>query len=571
MQELLKRQKGLHRTVLIVDDEFIEREILGAMLEDEYTIIYADDGELALDLIKKNRLTLSLIILDLHMPKLDGYDLLEILHSDNELRRIPAIVLTSEKGAEVKSLKLGAADFITKPYDVPDVIRARVQRSIELAEDSVIIHETERDALTGLFNKEFFFEYGKRLDHQNNNMPMDAVVLDINRFHIVNELYGKSYGDLILKKVGSAIHDIVRETGGLACRSGSNRFYIYLPSDLDLDVLIPVYIDNIDKAMGDKKISVRIGIYMDDGSGTDMEHRFDCANLACGKLRSSYTSCYDFYSAELHEKELHHEHLINDMDRALAEKQFKVYFQPKYNIQGDRPVLVSAEALVRWFHPEFGMVSPGEFISLFESNGLIQKLDRYVWSEAAAQIRRWKDEFDFLLPVSVNVSRVDIFDPELNDVLKDITSSNGLDTKDLLLEITESAYTDSTNSKEITQKVTSLRNMGFKIEMDDFGCGYSSLNMLTSLPIDALKLDMKFIRNICNNKKNFKLVGIMVEIARLLEVPVIAEGVETKEQMEMLKSIGCDVIQGYYFSKPVPADDFNRLITAEKEALVKQL
>ncbi|MCR5708224.1 MAG: response regulator [Ruminococcus sp.] len=153
MRELLERKKGLHRTVLIVDDEYIEREMLGAMLSDSYSIMYAENGALAFEMIKRDKLLLSLIILDLHMPEMDGYSLLELIRSDSELRRIPVIVLTSERGAEAKSLRLGAADFITKPYDMPEVIMARVSHAIELAEDTVIIHETERDALTGLFNK----------------------------------------------------------------------------------------------------------------------------------------------------------------------------------------------------------------------------------------------------------------------------------------------------------------------------------------------------------------------------------------------------------------------------------
>ena len=557
MQELLERKKGLHRKVLIVDDEFIEREMLGAMLNDLYEIGYAGNGREALDMISSEKATLSLIILDLHMPELDGYSVLEAIRADNEMRRIPVIVLTSEKEAEVKSLQLGAADFITKPYEMPDVVRARVQHAIELAENTVIIHETERDELTGLFHKEFFFEYGKRLDMQNDNMPMDAMVIDINRFHIVNELYGREYGNDVLKKIGDRIHDLVKETGGLACRFDSNGFYIYIPHGHDLNKIIFDGLDKINASLVDSNISIRMGVFEDDGNGLNMEQRFDRARLACNKLRHSYTTCFDFYNEELHSKELHEERLINDMEKALAEKQFKVFYQPKYNITGDKPVLSSAEALIRWFHPEFGMVSPGEFIPLFEDNGLIQKLDRFVWTEAASQIKRWNDEYGIYLPVSVNVSRVDIFNPMLGCILTDLVNINGFTPEKLLLEITESAYTDS--SQEIIDTVKGLRNNGFKIEMDDFGSGYSSLNMLTSLPIDALKLDMKFIRNICENKKDSRLVEIMIQIARLLEVPVIAEGVETKEQMELLKSIGCDIIQGYYFSKPLPPEEFCKL------------
>ena len=216
---------------------------------------------------------------------------------------------------------------------------------------------------------------------------------------------------------------------------------------------------------------------------------------------------------------------------------------------------------MRWYHPEFGIISPAEFITLFEDNGLIQKLDRYVWNISAQQIRKWKDEFGIDLPVSVNVSRVDAFNPLLGDILNDITGKNGIRKGALLLEITESAYTD--NSQQIIDTVKGLRKQGYKVEMDDFGSGYSSLNMLTTLPIDALKLDMNFIRNICSNIKDRRLVGIMIEIARLLEVPAIAEGVETKEQMELLKELGCDIIQGYYFSRPLSAEDFKELLKTE--------
>lgn len=559
MQELLKRKKGLHRTVLIVDDEYIEREMLGAMLSDLYEVIFASNGMAALDIIKKEKMKLSLVLLDLHMPELDGYSLLKILRSNSELWNIPVIVLTAEKNAEAKSLQLGAADFISKPYEAPDVIRARVKHSIELAEDRIIISDTERDALTGLFNKEFFFEYARRLENQNN-IPMDAVVLDINRFHIINELYGRTYGDMLLKKIGNSIHELVCQTGGLACRSNSNCFGIYMPHIDAPDKQLPQYISKIENGLDDSKISIRLGLYSYDGGNVDLEQRFERADLVCRNIKENYATSFEIYNAELHSKELRSERLINDMDKALAEKQFKVFYQPKYSIKGSKPVLTSVEALVRWFHPKLGMISPKEFITLFENNGLIRKLDRYVWNEAANQIKRWKED-GFNVHVSVNVSRVDAFNPRLVEMLIDIVNQNEIASDNLLLEITESAYSD--NAQQIISTVTLLREKGFKIEMDDFGSGYSSLNMLCSLPIDALKLDMEFIRNICNNKKHYRLVGIMIDIARLLEVPVIAEGVETKDQLDMLDRLGCDIIQGYYFSKPLPAEEVTLLIRSE--------
>ena len=207
------------------------------------------------------------------------------------------------------------------------------------------------------------------------------------------------------------------------------------------------------------------------------------------------------------------------------------------------------------------MISPGDFIPLFESNGLVQKLDRYVWEEAASQVKKWKDKYGYTVPVSVNVSRIDIYDPMLEDNLTGLLEKNSITSDELLLEITESAYSD--NASRLIEVVNNLRSKGFKIEMDDFGSGYSSLNMLTTIPIDVLKMDMKFVRNMMKDEKSFKLVELVMDIAKFLNVPVVAEGVEDKIQMTKLKEMGCDLIQGYYFSKPVPPEEFNAFIEAE--------
>lgn len=223
--------------------------------------------------------------------------------------------------------------------------------------------------------------------------------------------------------------------------------------------------------------------------------------------------------------------------------------------------MASAEALIRWIHPELGFISPGAFIPLFEENGLIYKLDSYVWSETAAQIKLMKEIFGVTVPISVNVSRIDIFDPNLEKNLISIVKENDLDPSELLLEITESAYTD--NSSQIIKTVENLRSAGFRIEMDDFGSGYSSLNMLSSLPIDALKLDMGLVRNICENDKALTMVKLVLDLAKYLELSTIAEGVEKEEQYLMLKEAGCDVIQGYYFSPPVPSDALEKIVKEE--------
>ena len=224
-------------------------------------------------------------------------------------------------------------------------------------------------------------------------------------------------------------------------------------------------------------------------------------------------------------------------------------------------MLTSAEALIRWIHPELGFISPGEFIPLFEQNGLIRRVDHYVWRSAAEQIKCWREQYGMSIPISVNVSRVDIFDPELEKKLCDILDEFSLSSDDLMLEITESAYADSAD--RLIEVVNSLRDKGFKIEMDDFGSGYSSLNMLTEIPIDVLKIDMQFIRRMLLDDKNLKLVRLVMDIAEFLDVPVVAEGVEEEEQLNVLRKMGCDIVQGYYFSPPLPAERFGELIRQE--------
>ena len=215
------------------------------------------------------------------------------------------------------------------------------------------------------------------------------------------------------------------------------------------------------------------------------------------------------------------------------------------------------QALVRWDHPELGMINPGVFIPLLEDNGLILELDRFVWRETAARIRDWKDRIGFSVPVSVNVSRIDMLTPNLKDIFQEILEENHICTDDLLLEITESAYTS--DSDQVISTVKELRGMGmgFRIEMDDFGTGYSSLGMLTHLPIDALKLDMSFIRSAFGENRDVRMIELIIDIADYLHVPVVAEGVETQEQYLVLKAMGCEYVQGCYFSKPLLPEDFD--------------
>ena len=566
MNRILKSVSA-KRKILVVEDERINREILCNMLSEEYDVVCAENGQQAVDILKDGADTFSLILLDLNMPILSGEEVLKICRSDAALSNIPVIVMTQDEDAEVSSIRAGADDFIKKPYNMPEVILARCERIIDLYEKKSLIDSAGNDPLTGLYTSDLFFEYIRQLERYSD-AQMDAIVMDIEHFHLINEIYGRGEGDRILKQVASMIEGELEKNYGIACRYAADTFYIYHSCTSDYCSLAERILEEIASvSLESAKIRLRIGVNKSVDRNDPPEQWFDHAKLACDGLRGDYTKQIAYYDSGIHDRQLYHERLIRDIDSSIANRDFVVYFQPKYNVSGERAVLQSAEALIRWNHPELGMISPGDFIPLFEGNGLVQKLDRYVWEEAASCVAKWKDKFGFATPVSVNVPRIDIYDPDLEKRLLGILEDNGLTTAQLLLEITESAYSDS--AARLIEVVNNLRDKGFRIEMDDFGSGYSSLNMLTTIPIDVLKMDMKFVRNMLNDEKSLKLCELVMDISRFLDVPVVAEGVEEKAQLDKLKEMGCEIIQGYYFSKPLPADQFEELIRKEAELSAK--
>ena len=554
------------RRILVVEDEFVNQEILKSLIGEAYEVVPAYTGAEAMELVRTQHETLSLILLDLNLPDIQGLELLRRIREDAAFSRLPVIVMTADREAEVESLTLGAIDFIPKPYPQQKVILARVRRTIELSEDRDILRWTERDHLTGLYNKEFFYRYAAQLDAYHKDAPADAILLNINHFRTLNDRYGKSYGDEVLKRVAESMLEIVKDTGGIVCRSEADTFLIYCPHCGDYDAMLAKAGVSMPGGGGSGgRVRMRMGVYANVDKTLDVERRFDRAKMAADTVRGNYAKSIGLFDNTLRETELRSEQLIEDFPAALRERQFLVFFQPKFDVHRDEPMLSSAEALVRWRHPKLGMISPGVFIPLFENNGLIQALDQYVWADAAAHIRAWKERLGVALPVSVNVSRVDLLDPSLVDKLQRIVSDNGLSYGELLLEITESAYT--ADAEQIIQKVHQLRRLGFRIEMDDFGSGYSSLSMLSSLPIDALKLDMQFIRNAFQQHKDTRLLEAMIRLAESFEVPTIAEGVETEEQLLALKAMGCGIVQGYYFSRPLPAGEFEAFLIENRERL----
>ena len=554
MKNIRYYKQKLRQRVLIVEDDFVNQQVLGQIISTKFAPVYANNGQEALNILRGSE-EISLVLLDLFMPVMDGFTFMSIIKGDETLKRIPIIVLTSDRSSEIKSLQLGAHDFISKPYDMPEIILARIERSIKLVEQTDLVRRTENDLLTGLTTKRYFFEYINYFDQHNPNASMDAVAINIKNFRTINSLLGYRFGDKLLISIANSLKKLLNTYEGIVSRVDSDIFLLYIKSIDNYEEVITDALEEASfKVYKEGHVAFKIGVNRVVDRDISVEKRFDDALRAMRLNKDNLKTSLVVYDQKMHENELFHEKLMLGFEDSLKNKEFKIYLQPKMNVSGDKPRLSSAEVLVRWVHPVYGIISPTVFVPLFETNGLITKLDKFVWEEAASQIKKWKDQYGITLPLSINVSRVDLFSATLLDDLMEIMHKYNLSFNELFLEVTESACIE--DAKEVTKRVTALKNKGFIIEMDDFGTGYSSLHMLSSLPLDALKIDRSFVLNLFNNEKSKIMVQVIVELAKLLSAKCIAEGVENEEQLLLLKEMGVEIIQGFYFSQPIPTEEF---------------
>ena len=345
----------LKRYILIVDDEFINQEILKEILIKEYEVITASNGKEALDVLNTSVKPISLILLDLNMPIMDGFTFIKELKKNNEYQNIPIIVITGDKDSEIDALNLGAVDFIPKPFDLTEVIMARVNRSIELSEKRIIVSASENDELTGVYNKHIFERYAERIDKYKPNEKMDMIVLNISHFHLYNELYGKDEGDKVLINIANILRDVARIN--IVSRLQTDYFALYINHLTNYDDLIKLINDKLRNDYNLSNIIIRLGIYPILNLDENIDSRINRAKSSCDEISNSNTKFYNIYSEEEQKNQLFKERLIHDFKKAIDNKEFQVYFQPKISILGDEYKLSSAEALVRWIHPELGFIS----------------------------------------------------------------------------------------------------------------------------------------------------------------------------------------------------------------------
>ncbi|MBQ8823536.1 MAG: bifunctional diguanylate cyclase/phosphodiesterase [Lachnospiraceae bacterium] len=419
----------------------------------------------------------------------------------------------------------------------------------------------EVDELTGLWNRRTFCHKVESA-LQEHRAAVEAgeyalACFDVIRFKAINDIYGMKEGDKLLQYIAKSIRKSVKDED-IVCRANADHFLLFAhTSGAELELLIEQILTEISLYGQTYEVTCNVGIYVTEDAELSVEAMIDRAVLAKSTIKGSYTIRYSYFTEQLRKEMITEQEIVGMISGALAEKHFVIYYQPQYN--HSTGMLVGAEALVRWKHPEKGLISPGIFIPIFEKNGFITRLDLYVFEEVCVFIRKCMDEGLPLVPVSTNFSRYDIFQPHFVEKLEEIRQRYGVPVKYLRVEITESAIVGgSQHTNEIIHK---LHSSGYIVEMDDFGSGYSSLNVLKDIELDIIKLDMLFLSGEAESNRGGTIVSAVIRMAKWLGIPVIAEGVETMNQADFLKSIGCDYIQGYLYSRPLPEADYRELVS----------
>ncbi len=547
----------MSKTILLVEGNEANRSILRNLLQPEYSLMYADNGQDAIALLMREYRFITAVLLSITPPSVDGLDVLEKMQKNPVLSQIPVVVISgsTDKAAEKRALALGATDYITKPFD-QEIILRRIHNFIRLRETSSITNTFQRDRLTGMWNREAFFEKAEWNIKRKPDGYFVLCCMDIDNFKIINDQYGTEKGDSVLRNLAMKIQADCDAHGGICGRISADNFVVLYPRSAVDSGAVDISADSVSEGEGlPFPITLSIGFYVIDDKSLKVSAMYDRAHIAQAAVKGRYDVHVSKYGEDMRRTLLARQEIVGSMNSALTSGQFEAWFQPQYN--HSTGALIGAEALARWRHPVRGMISPNDFIPIFERNGFIYELDRYIWEQALIYLRKWTDEGRDPLPVSVNISRYDLFRSNLASTFTELLDKYGLPAELLRLEITESAFAEST--KQVVKIVRELIDRGFTVEIDDFGSGYSSLNTLKDVPAHIIKLDMHFLENSDNSGRGGNILESVVRMSKWLGMAVIAEGVEDENQAEFLQSIGCYYMQGNYYSMPLPASEYEAL------------
>ncbi len=558
--------------IMMVDDEPIMMELVQAFLESEgYSrFITLEDSRLALESLQDQRP--DVLLLDLNMPNVDGFDILEAMRQQKQLQHIPVIVLTSanDPASKLRALELGATDFLAKPVDPSELaLRLRNTLTVKAYQDQLAYYDT----LTGLPNRKLFID---RLEWALNRLHRDGgalAVVDIclDRFKYVNQSLGIKGGDILLQKVAARMLEQVRQGDVISkvpvddlwrslSRLGGDEFSILLDdmsrSENAESVVArlkstfdePFNVDGQDVTIS---ASMGISVYPDDGDNADVLMKN--AGAASAFVKKQGGDGYQFFSDEVEARSKERMQLETDLRKAIGRGEFEMYYQAKVDAKTEK--FTGLEALIRWNHRERGIISPAEFIPMAEEIGFIHSLGDWVILNVCRQIKLWQDKGWSDFTVSLNVSPQQLSAGDIVSFVVGALSNNQIPANRLVLELTESLAMDK--GLDILGLLKALKTTGVGLSIDDFGTGYSNLGYLKKLPFDELKIDRSFLMNIPEDQDEVALIRAIVAMAKSLGLTIVAEGVEELPQLECLRSFDVETIQGYYFSRPMPAQDFD--------------
>ncbi|MBQ8821883.1 MAG: EAL domain-containing protein [Lachnospiraceae bacterium] len=416
------------------------------------------------------------------------------------------------------------------------------------------------DPLTGVYNKEAFYLRAAQLLQDNPEEEFLVICSDIHKFKLVNDIFGTETGNQMLQTIANVLKERCDEMDVYG-RLGNDRFGLVMPKkryDERMFVDGPADIAHIN-GRESYPLTIYVGVYEVADREMPIYAMCDRAQMAIDSIKGDFEQRVAYYDDRLREGAVKEQELIADFSHAFEKNELKIYLQPQINTKGE---VNGAEALVRWIHTKKGLMLPGEFIPIFEKNGLISRLDKYVWELACKQLRKWKDQGNEDTYISVNISPEDFYFMNIYKEFTGLVEKYDINPRNLKLEITESAI--MVNLPRQLELIKMLREASFIVEMDDFGSGYSSLNMLKEIQVDVLKLDMAFLKRSENEDRSKIILQTIIEMSKQLDMPVIMEGVETQEQVDFLTSIGCDMFQGFFFARPMEIEKFEEIYLKDK-------
>ena len=551
-------------TILVVDDVPDSIEILNQILTNEYRVLFALDGKKGLSITRSQKP--ELILLDVSMPGMDGYQVCRELKSDPETRDIPIIFVTAKDQDEDQEMgfKIGAADYLTKPVR-PATVKVRVRNQLQIRHsEELILHQALYDGLTNLPNRSLSMDRLRFSIAQDLRKQLKTALLfiDIDRFKEINDTLGHDAGDQLLIEVATRFKQCVRKVDTVG-RLGGDEFVIILPgleqtedAKQVAESIIRLFTSPIQLSGMEVVVTVSIGISLSPEDSDDYKQLLTNADTAMYQSKEAGRNNYHLFNEQMNHNVRRRMTMEYHLRHALERGEMTVYYQPLVDIVTRS--IIGAEALLRWNNPELGSVPPDEFIGLAEQSGIIEEIGIFVLEQGCSQFKDLFGKHGKPLSLAVNVSPQQFRLGKFPDVVERVLNKTGLAPELLELEVTEGLLLDNQNC--IKESLQIFRDMGIGLSMDDFGTGYSSLSYLRSFPFDIVKIDRSFITEMVSNSGDQALVTAAIAMAHALGIKVIAEGVENESQLAILMSKKCDIAQGYLFSRPVPFDDFKKLI-----------